>query len=133
MDNPTLFRETIFALSSGALPSGVAVIRLSGPRVEDILNAMIGEVPPARKAVLRAIKNRNGQLLDMGLVLYFKGPNSFTGEDAAELEIPLLQCFIDTIGQIKKIQNQGGSLQLHFYPTKIVSPADLPPKNVFLK
>uniref|UniRef100_M4DEN7 Replication factor A C-terminal domain-containing protein n=1 Tax=Brassica campestris TaxID=3711 RepID=M4DEN7_BRACM len=55
------------------------------------------------------------------------------GEDAAELEIPLLQCFIDTIGQIKKIQNQGGSLQLHFYPTKIVSPADLPPKNVFLK
>jgi tRNA modification GTPase len=87
MDNQTLFRETIFALSSGSLPSGVAVIRLSGPQVTDIIATIIGEVPPARKTVLRAIKDRNGQLLDMGLVLFFKGPRSFTGEDAAELHV----------------------------------------------
>lgn len=79
--------ETIFALSSGAVPSGVAVIRLSGTEVESVLKHLCGDVPPARKAALRQLKDpKSGQILDEALVLFFKGPNSFTGENVAELQ-----------------------------------------------
>ncbi|WDR01793.1 tRNA uridine-5-carboxymethylaminomethyl(34) synthesis GTPase MnmE [Devosia algicola] len=77
--------DTIAALSSGALPSGVAVIRLSGPRTHSLLEKLIGEVPKPRQMVLRAIGADT--LLDRGLVVYFPGPHSFTGEDCAELQV----------------------------------------------
>ncbi len=80
-------RETIFALSSGGLPSGVAVIRLSGPDVRAALNDLVGLVPEPRKAVLRTINAEDGTVLDRGLILFFEGPHSFTGEDCAELQL----------------------------------------------
>ncbi|WP_428429760.1 tRNA uridine-5-carboxymethylaminomethyl(34) synthesis GTPase MnmE [Pararhizobium sp.] len=79
--------ETIYALSSGALPAGVAVIRMSGPRTPDVLTALCGTLPLPRQAVLRSIRNRNGDVLDQGLILYFAAPASFTGEDCAELQV----------------------------------------------
>lgn len=79
--------DTIFALSSGGLPSGVAVIRLSGPASGTAVEALCGRQPPERRASLLSIRNRNGEKLDGGLVLVFPGPNSFTGEDCAELQI----------------------------------------------
>lgn len=79
--------DTIFALSSGHLPSGVAVVRLSGPAVRFVLETMIGVVPDARRAVLRDIRSAEGDLIDRGLVLFFAGPNSFTGEDVAEFQL----------------------------------------------
>lgn len=82
-----LFKDTIYALSSGSLPSGVAVIRISGPHTSIVLEKMAGKVPPARKAVLCSIKSSSGHLLDRGLVVYFKAPASFTGEDSAELHV----------------------------------------------
>lgn len=83
-----LTAETIYALSSGGLPSGVAVIRISGPAARSIVEAMTGRAPPAdRRAALRSLKDQNGELLDQGLVLFLPGPNSFTGEDCAELQI----------------------------------------------
>ena len=87
MSQPTLFRETIFALSSGALPSGVAVIRLSGPHVRPALERLVGYIPPARLATLRTVRSADGDVLDHGLVLFFEGPASFTGEDCAELQV----------------------------------------------
>jgi len=78
--------DTIVALSSGALPSGVAVLRLSGPAVEDILTDMTGQVPPPRQLVLHALR-LNGLVLDRGLVAYFPAPYSFTGEACAELQV----------------------------------------------
>lgn len=79
-------RETIFALSSGAVPSGVAVIRLSGPGTRFVLETICGTCPPARRASLRAVRRpRDGAVLDRALVLWFPGPASFTGEDVAEL------------------------------------------------
>lgn len=77
--------ETIMALSSGSLPSGVAVIRLSGPMVREALSFLIGEVPPPRQMALRRIGR--GRQLDQGLVVFFPGPQSFTGEDCAELHL----------------------------------------------
>ncbi|MCX5567616.1 tRNA uridine-5-carboxymethylaminomethyl(34) synthesis GTPase MnmE [Kaistia nematophila] len=80
--------DTIFALSSGAAPSGVAVIRLSGPGVRFGLETLIGEVPKARMAALRTLRApETGDILDRGLVLFFPGPASFTGEDVAELQV----------------------------------------------
>lgn len=78
----------IFALSSGPPPSGVAVIRLSGEGVFDIVRILTGtrRLPPARTAMLRSIyRPDDHQQLDSALVLIFPGPDSFTGEDSAEM------------------------------------------------
>lgn len=83
----TGFADTIYALSSGTLPAGVAVIRISGPDVKTVLMQLTGVVPTARTAVLRTIRTRNGFILDSGLVLFFPAPFSFTGEDVAELQL----------------------------------------------
>ncbi|WGJ06525.1 tRNA uridine-5-carboxymethylaminomethyl(34) synthesis GTPase MnmE [Brucella intermedia] len=77
-------QDTIFALSSGRLPSGVAVVRISGPRVRFVLETIIGILPTPRHAAYKLFRARNGDPVDHGLVLFFPGPNSFTGEDCAE-------------------------------------------------
>lgn len=79
--------DTIFALSSGGLPSGVAVIRVSGPAASSVVVGMAGDLPPARQAALRSIRTRNGSVLDQGLVVFFPAPASFTGEDTAEFHV----------------------------------------------
>ncbi|MCV9998207.1 tRNA uridine-5-carboxymethylaminomethyl(34) synthesis GTPase MnmE [Pararhizobium sp. YC-54] len=79
--------DTIYALSSGALPAGLAVVRISGPRTAEVVAGLCGVLPSPRQAVLRSIRNRNGDVIDQGLVLYFAAPASFTGEDCAELQV----------------------------------------------
>lgn len=79
--------DTIYALSSGALPAGVAVIRISGPRTIDVIRSLCGAVPEPRVASLKPIRSRNGFTIDSGLLIYFRGPASFTGEDCAELQV----------------------------------------------
>lgn len=81
------YRDTIFALSSGAGISGVAVIRLSGPSVRFGLETMIGDVPKPRRATLRSVYSAQKTELDRGLVFYFPAPHSFTGEDCAEFQV----------------------------------------------
>ena len=81
------YEGTIYALSSGALPSGVAVMRISGPGTRFGLETLCGCVPAAREATLRTIRDRNGLALDRGLVIFFPGPASFSGEDCAELHL----------------------------------------------
>ncbi len=88
--------ETIYALSSGAGRAGVAVIRLSGPKALACLEAMVSPMPQPRYAALRKINHpKSGDLLDEGLVLAFPAPNSFTGEDMAELQIHGSRASID--------------------------------------
>ncbi len=77
--------DTIVALSSGAPPSGVAVIRLSGPDTSALLQQVAGTLPEPRRLVLRAIGQDS--FLDRGLVAWFPAPHSFTGEDCAELQV----------------------------------------------
>lgn len=77
--------DTIVALSSGAPPSGVAVIRLSGPQTARLLQEVAGTLPDPRKLTLRPIGQDS--LLDRGLVAWFPAPHSFTGEDCAELQV----------------------------------------------
>jgi len=78
--------DTVAALSSGLVPSGVAVIRVSGPQVRFALERIAGGVSDARLATLRSFRDPDtGRVLDKGLVVFFPKPNSFTGEDVAEL------------------------------------------------
>ncbi len=80
--------DTIFALSSGRGRAGVAVIRVSGPRATTALDALAGEIPPPRKTVIRVLADpSSGEVLDKALMIFFQGPESFTGEDVAELHV----------------------------------------------
>ena len=78
--------DTIYALSSGALPSGVAVLRISGPQAFAACRSLAGRIPAPRQAQLLTIRNRNDMILDKALVLAFAGPHSFTGEDCVEFQ-----------------------------------------------
>ncbi len=79
--------DTIYALSSGAVPSGVAVIRVSGSRTREIVETLCGRLPEPRKAMLSKLRHpQSGDVLDEAVVLYFEGPASFTGEDVAEFQ-----------------------------------------------
>lgn len=79
--------ETIFALATAIGKSGVAIIRISGPDASRALDYFqIKKIEP-RKANYAALRLPTGDVLDHGLVIYFKGPGSFTGEDTVELHL----------------------------------------------
>lgn len=79
--------ETIFALSSGLLPSGVAVVRLSGNQCTPILQHFCKKIPLPRQMTLIRLHDVNGIFIDEALVVYFPAPKSFTGEDCAEFHL----------------------------------------------
>lgn len=80
--------ETIFALSSGAPPSAVAIVRVSGPAAGPVAAALCGGAEPEpRRAVVRTLTDESGALIDRALVLFWRGPASFTGEDVAEFHV----------------------------------------------
>lgn len=80
-------QQTIYALSSGTLPSGVAIIRISGPDVRFVLETMCGFIPKPRFAQLTPFYTQDGLVIDRGLLLFFEAPASFTGEDCAEFHL----------------------------------------------
>jgi tRNA modification GTPase len=80
--------DTIFALASGAGRAGVALIRVSGSAARTCVNALTHKTIPApRRAVLRAIRRLDGELIDRSLMLWFAAPASLTGEDVAEFQV----------------------------------------------
>ena len=79
--------DTIYALSSGRGMAGVAVIRVSGPGVREAIKELCGRVPDERVASLLTIAGSGGAVIDRGICLYFRGPQSFTGEDVGEFHV----------------------------------------------
>lgn len=79
--------ETIFALSSGKLPSGVAVIRVSGEMVKTVVKTLLGKIPEPRMMTYGKLLSADGGFLDSALTVFFPGPKSFTGEDCAEFHL----------------------------------------------
>jgi tRNA modification GTPase len=80
--------ETIYALSSGLPPAGIAVIRLSGAGAADVIRALAGALPPPRRANYRQFRDSaDNSPIDDGLLLWFPGPNTATGEDLAEFHL----------------------------------------------
>src|SRR5690606_34493143 len=82
MDKPS---DTIAALSTAPGTAAIAVVRLTGPDAARIAQRLTGVEPEPRRAVLAAFKAPDGTAIDQGLVLYFPGPRSYTGEDVVEL------------------------------------------------
>jgi tRNA modification GTPase len=81
-------RDTIFALSSGRPPAAIAVVRISGPRARFGLETLVRRLPEPRRAALAKVRDpEGGEVIDSGLVLWFPGPRSETGEDMAELQL----------------------------------------------
>ncbi|RWA58552.1 tRNA uridine-5-carboxymethylaminomethyl(34) synthesis GTPase MnmE [Mesorhizobium sp.] len=79
-------KDSIVALSSGRLPAGIAVIRISGPQTRFVVETIAGPIKD-RVTMLRRIKAADASVIDHGLVLFFPGPGSFTGEDVAEFQV----------------------------------------------
>jgi len=73
-------------LSSGAPPAAIALVRISGPKADAALEALAGSLPQPRQATLAALRS-GGEVLDNALVILFRGPNSVTGENVAELHL----------------------------------------------
>ncbi len=99
---------TIYALSSGPGISGVAVIRVSGKETISVIKALTGkELPRPRLATLRKINNSNTfELIDEGIILWFPGPQSYTGEDMAEFHVHGSKAVVEAIqNSISKVKD----------------------------
>ena len=120
---------TIYALSSGPGISGLAVIRVSGPETKRIIENLTNSSPPKpRYATLKKFSKINtNELIDEGILLWFPGPQSYTGEDMAEFHVHGSRAVIEAIhaaiskigdcrlaepGEFTKIAFQNGKINL---------------------
>jgi tRNA modification GTPase len=89
MVNPSLINDvTIAAIASAAGVGGVGIIRISGSRSFDIAKKITGiKEIESHKVNLVSFKDQNGNLIDKGLLLAFKSPKSYTGEDVVEFQV----------------------------------------------
>jgi tRNA modification GTPase len=120
---------TIYALSSGPGISGIAVIRISGQETSKAIELLTGKsVPEPRVATLRKINKINtSELIDEGIILWFPGPESYTGEDMAEIQVhgskavinalhasisDIKNCRLAEPGEFTKLAFQNGKINL---------------------
>ena len=118
---------TIFALSTGPGISGVAIIRVSGPETSKVIELLTNKtIPTPRVATLRKINKINSsELIDEGIILWFPGPQSYTGEDMAEFHIhgskPAIEALHASILQVEncRLAEPGEFTKLAFQNGKI--------------
>ena len=99
---------TIYALSTGPGISGVAIIRISGSESSKVIKSLTGkEIPSPRVATLRKINNINTfELIDEGIIVWFPGPESYTGEDMAEIHVHGGKAIVLAVqNEISKVEN----------------------------
>jgi tRNA modification GTPase len=99
---------TIYALSTGPGVSGIAIIRVSGENTKNVIESLTKKpIPKPRVATLRKINKINtSELIDEGIILWFPGPESYTGEDMAELHVHGSKAVIDALHHsISKVEN----------------------------
>ena len=86
MTKATDHGDTICAIATPPGNGGIGVVRVSGPDAAALAMALAGGCPPPRRAVLRDFRDAAGETIDRGLLLYFPGPASFTGEHVVEFQ-----------------------------------------------
>lgn len=96
--------DTIFALASAPGKAGVSIIRISGFRAWDVAGALAGDLPEPRQSALRSLRGPTGDLIDQALVLSFKAPHSFTGEDIVEFHVHGSHAVIKSVLHILSLQ-----------------------------
>ena len=118
---------TIYALSSGSGVSGIAVIRISGKNTSSLLKLLTkDDVPKPRVATLKKIINiKTSELIDQGILLWFPGPESYTGEDMAEIHVhggkAVVQSMLDNLSTLEdcRLAEPGEFTKLAFQNGKI--------------
>ncbi|GIU01987.1 tRNA uridine-5-carboxymethylaminomethyl(34) synthesis GTPase MnmE [Shewanella algidipiscicola] len=98
--------DTIVAQATAPGRGGVGIIRISGDNASKVAMAVLGHIPKVRYADYCDFKDANGAVIDQGIALFFKGPNSFTGEDVLELQGHGGQIVLDML--IKRVMEVGG-------------------------
>ncbi|MCG9712735.1 tRNA uridine-5-carboxymethylaminomethyl(34) synthesis GTPase MnmE [Shewanella insulae] len=98
--------DTIVAQATAPGRGGVGIIRVSGDKASDVAMAILGHLPKVRYADYCDFKAADGAVIDQGIALYFKGPNSFTGEDVLELQGHGGQVVLDML--IKRVMDVEG-------------------------
>lgn len=78
--------DTIVAQATATGRAGVGIIRVSGPDVKAVAQLILGKLPKVRYAQYLPFKDQNNETLDQGIALFFKAPDSYTGEDVLELQ-----------------------------------------------
>jgi tRNA modification GTPase len=78
--------DTIVAVATPPGYGGIGIVRISGPGAGVLASAVLGEVPPAGRAVARAFRDATGAAIDAGIAIFYAAPRSFTGEDVLELQ-----------------------------------------------
>lgn len=107
---PVSDRDTIFAAATAPGRAGVAIVRVSGAAAGVVVRALTGRAAPApRSAVMRALRDPDrDELIDRGLVLWFPGPRSYTGEDVAEFHVhggrAVLAALAQAIGRVPGVR-----------------------------
>jgi len=99
---------TIFALSTGSGISGIAVIRVSGKNTAEVVKKVTGSKLPSPRVATLTKFNKNGtkEMIDEGVIIWFPGPNSYTGEDLAEFHVHGSRAVINAMHtSISKIKN----------------------------
>ena len=86
MPSGEVSRDTIAAIATPPGRGGIGIVRVSGPAVAAIAGALLGTLPPPRRATLKGFRDRAGELIDQGIALYFPAPHSYTGEPVLELQ-----------------------------------------------
>ncbi len=79
-------KETIAAIATPSGQGGIGIVRVSGPRAAEIAEKVFGTCPPPRQACYGHFTDRKKKPIDQGILLYFKAPHSFTGEDVVEFQ-----------------------------------------------
>ncbi len=116
--------DTIVAPATAQGRGGIGIVRVSGPLCAAIAKAIAGVLPPERLATVRPFYDSNQNLIDKGLVVYFKAPYSFTGEDVLEFHLHgspvLLDLMIQSILQLgARLARPGEFSERAFYNEKI--------------
>ncbi len=117
----------IYALSTGSGASGIAVIRISGNYVKDVIMLLTNSKPPIpRVATIKKFNKINtSELIDEGLLLWFPGPESYTGEDMAEIHVhgsvAVIRSILDQLSKIDdcRLAEPGEFTKLAFQNGKI--------------
>ena len=102
------YQDTIAALATAAGRGGVGIVRISGPQALSIAESILKFSPKSRFAHYCDFHDTDSQRLDQGIALYFKAPNSFTGEDVVELQAHGGPVVLDLL--LKTIVSLGGRL-----------------------
>jgi tRNA modification GTPase len=92
-----LQEDTIFAVASGSGRAAITVVRISGSGSSAVLAGLCRRVPAPRRASLRTLRDPDGTILDRGVVVWFPGPGSYTGEDSAELHLHGGRAVLDAV------------------------------------